>query len=58
MYSRRLRYWLWQFSWFGIFAVLFGLLAVGLSLHEAPIGQVVAAGFAAVTLAILSTKET
>lgn len=55
---RRLRYWLAQFAWFGIFAVLTALTTVGLSLADRPLHVITATGFLAVVLAVLSTKET
>lgn len=55
---RRLRHWLTQFSWFGIFAVLAGLSAVVLAIADQTFRTVIALGFLSCTLAVLSTKET
>jgi hypothetical protein len=55
---RRFLYWLSGFQWWAVFAVVFALTAVLLAVLEpGEIGRIVGASAAAITLAILSTKE-
>lgn len=57
MYYRRARHWSREFHWWAVFAVLALVLTAVLAYTDASLERVIAAGLAAVTLAILSLKE-
>lgn len=57
MQYRRARFWLSQFSWWAILAVLLACWTFVNAVTGQPLAQVTGYGLAAITLAILSLKE-
>ena len=57
MQYRRTRYWLSQFAWWAILAVLLACWTFVNAIDGQPVEKVVGYGLAGITLAILSLKE-
>lgn len=57
MHLRRFRFWLGQFHWWAILALITGLVCVVIAFTDTGLVQVIAVGALSITLAILATRE-
>jgi hypothetical protein len=57
MYGRRFRYWLRQFHWWAILALIAGICCVVIAFTDRGLVKVIAVGALSITLAILATRE-